>query len=60
MSSMSEQYAAFQMTGGGPGETDGNDPVLACASCGSPDIYLESPAEGWSCRSCGASDSDGD
>jgi ribosomal protein L37AE/L43A len=29
-----------------------------CAACGSEDIYLESPAEGWSCRNCGRSDSD--
>jgi ribosomal protein L37AE/L43A len=29
-----------------------------CGNCGSPDIYLESSAEGWSCRSCKASDSD--
>jgi ribosomal protein L37AE/L43A len=29
-----------------------------CGVCGSTNIYLESPAEGWSCRNCGASDSD--
>lgn len=29
-----------------------------CATCGSRSIYQESRAEGWSCRGCGASDSD--
>ena len=50
MSSNAEQYAAFQML-------SGNEPT-ECGNCGSTDIFEESAAEGWSCRTCKASDSD--
>lgn len=41
--------------------TQANQKVLQglyCHQCGSLAIYLESPAEGYSCPDCGSSDSD--
>ena len=35
-----------------------NKEELYCHQCGSKEIILESPAEGYYCLSCGASDSD--
>jgi ribosomal protein S27AE len=51
MSSMGEQYAAFQMNGYDPDEPD------RCGNCGSERIWWD-PADGWCCGSCHATDAD--
>ena len=35
-----------------------DDEPITCPNCGSEDVVNEGPAEGYWCRSCGASESD--